>query len=175
MRARTDPRATGRPQGCPSVPGSRLPWHSPLPGRRQGSARQGRLSCPPRPRRDDKRGGGVAIGCPHSPERTSLAHHRSAHGQRRDQQEQEDLTVIGIAGYAENRAANAVRVRALPGFKSPSLRRSRPPPWKLRGGGPMRHRAEGCSLGCSCPLPLAHSASPIRSLASFIWSVATCV
>ena len=30
--------------------------------------------------------------------------------------------MIGIAGYAGNHAANAVRVRALPGFKSPSLR-----------------------------------------------------
>src|SRR6516164_8085977 len=32
------------------------------------------------------------------------------------------------------RAANAVRVRALPGFKSPSLRRSRPSPWTYGRG-----------------------------------------
>jgi hypothetical protein len=49
-----------------------------------------------------------------------------------------------VLAYARFRppggTANAVRVRALPGFKSPSLRGSRPPPWMLWGGGPIRGR-----------------------------------
>jgi hypothetical protein len=43
--------------------------------------------------------------------------------------------------------ANAVRVRALPGFKSPSLRRSRPPPWTFWGGGPDSSQGQRLQFG----------------------------
>src|SRR5437660_12008129 len=49
--------------------------------------------------------------------------------------------MIGIAGYAENRAANAVRVYALPGFKSPSLRSSQALSLGHTGGGLIRYFA----------------------------------
>jgi hypothetical protein len=58
--------------------------------------------------------------------------------------------------------ANAVRVRALPGFKSPSLRGSRPPPWMLWGGGLLRRRAEASRATARIPVKhqLAGSGAP---------------
>jgi hypothetical protein len=53
---------------------------------------------------------------------------QAAHSQRADLQERGTSTRSVTVWYAMNRTANAVWVRAHPGFKSPSLRRSRPPP-----------------------------------------------
>ena len=62
-----------------------------------------------------------------------------------------------------------------PGFKSPILRSSQARAPNLGGRALTHWTAQGCNSGCSCAHTWPHSASLIRSLASFIWSVATWV
>ena len=64
------------------------------------------------------------------------------------------------------RAANAVRVHALPGFKSPSLRSSQVPSTCHREGAESRIRTPQLQFQLQLPSSPAHSAWSIRSLAS---------
>jgi hypothetical protein len=81
---------------------------------------------------------------------------------------------LEVAGYGRlpgaKGTANAVRVRALPGFKFPSLRRPQALSLHVRGEGLMHHRAKGRNVGRRWRwhgVGFAHTADEFRLAASF--------
>ena len=80
-----------------------------------------------------------------------------------------DMTALAWHGWKDT--ANAVGCNHPPGFKSPILRSSQALSQNICRQGLTNGMAKGCSSGCSYAHHSPDSASPIRSLASLIWSV----